>query len=227
MDYIDGPNLRHFVGTVDEPKQIVSLLVTVAKTLHHAHGRGVVHRDVKPENIVMNYSDRGWQPYLTDFDLAWFSTATVLTIEGMGSYFYAAPEQLAKPGSTVAHAPTTDVFAFGQLCFYVITGSDPVPLGQADNSQALMKRLNTGWLEEAARPLVELYSACTCKEPSQRPQDFDVICDQLAAISQALDGMSPSTMISADKFVRELVFMMVGLDSGEAANGSVLRLVEK
>lgn len=78
MDFIEGANLRHWVGAADSPADMLSLMLTVADTLRHAHSRGVVHRDVKPENIIVapDEASRGWVPFLTDFDLAWFSTAT-------------------------------------------------------------------------------------------------------------------------------------------------------
>ena len=48
MDYIDGPNLRDFGGALTEPPEILALLIQIAETLQHAHGRNVIHRDVKP-----------------------------------------------------------------------------------------------------------------------------------------------------------------------------------
>ena len=49
MDFIDGPNLRDFIGALSEPAETLELMIKVAETLHHAHGRNVIHRDVKPE----------------------------------------------------------------------------------------------------------------------------------------------------------------------------------
>ena len=120
MDYIDGSNLRAFGRTVDQPTDLLALMLVVAETLQHAHGRNVIHRDVKPENVLVAFDveHSRWEPYLTDFDLAWYSTATQVTRDAFGAIFYAAPEQLAKPESAEAHAKTTDVFAFGQLAFF-------------------------------------------------------------------------------------------------------------
>ena len=52
MDFIDGPNLRQFAGTLTDPSDILGMLLTIGETLQHAHGRNVIHRDVKPENII-------------------------------------------------------------------------------------------------------------------------------------------------------------------------------
>ena len=145
MDYIDGPNLREFGHSVDSPADILAILLVIAETLQHAHGRNVIHRDVKPENVLIAFDEKHsrWEPYLTDFGLAWYSTATQVTRDAFGAIFYAAPEQLAKPGSAEAHAKTTDIFAFGQVAFFLATGSDPVPMGAADNVRALSERLGS------------------------------------------------------------------------------------
>jgi serine/threonine protein kinase len=230
MDFIDGPNLRNFSGTLDDPQSNVRILLTIADTLRHAHARGVVHRDVKPENIVMRYSEETgeWLPFLTDFDLAWFSTASqVFTKDGMGSIYYASPEQYATPSAASAHAATTDIYSFGQLLFFVATGSDPVPLGVADNMRALKNRLGSGWFADAAETFLGLYENCTQPKPEKRPQDFGEICDRLFRISQSLTAVSGSKGLPAAEFLREVVFSVVGLASQSRTQGVFLTASRK
>ena len=220
MDFIDGPNLRNFSGTIDDPYKNVQMLRIIGETLRHAHIRGVKHRDVKPENILVKYDEPTgeWLPYLTDFDLAWFSTASqIFTKEAMGSVYYASPEQFATPSSASAHAPTTDVYSFGQLAFFIATGSDPVPLGVADNIRALRTRLGLGWFADAAQRFVQLYEECTHRSPNERPQDFAEICDRLFRIEQSLSQVANSSRLSVEDFLREVQFAMVGL----AASGQI------
>ena len=159
MDYIPGANLRQLGRTIVEPADIVDFLMVIAETLQHAHGRNVIHRDVKPENVLAAFDTEHsqWKPYLTDFDLAWYSTATQVTRDAFGAIFYAAPEQLAKPESAQAHARTTDIFAFGQVAFFLATGSDPVPLDAADNVRALSERLGSWANLEAALSMIRTY----------------------------------------------------------------------
>ena len=216
MDFIEGPNLRNLTGGLDDPKAMVQVLMTVGETLRHAHSRGVRHRDVKPENIVMSWdpTNEQWRPFLTDFDLAWFSTATqVVTKEGFGNVPYAAPEQWATPMAASAHAPTTDVYAFGQLCFFAASGSDPVVFEVADNVRALERRLGLGWSADAASAFVDLYSKCVKQKPAQRLQSFVEICDRLFRVLQNLSEISPHKELKKEQFIRELVFSMVGLSS--------------
>lgn len=212
MTFIDGPNLRDFTGTLEDPCSLLKCLLTIAETLKHAHKRGVVHRDVKPENILMKYEKSVWLPFLTDFDLAWFSTATQVTKEARGTWQYSAPEQLATPTSASAHAKTTDSYSFGQLCYFALTGSDPVPLDMADNRGRLAEKLHLGWFVEAAEEFVDLYVSCTERNPKKRPL-FGDICETLFKVYGLLSDIATSDVLSVDRFVKELVFSMAGLSS--------------
>ena len=213
MDFVDGPNLRDFIGTITEPIEILELLIKVAETLQHAHGRNVIHRDVKPENIVLGYDTDSqiWVPYLTDFDLAWFSAATQLTKEAFGAIYYASPEQLTKPSSHMAHATTTDIYSFGQLSFFAATGSDPVPFGGADNSSGLRGRIGNWPVEQAANIFADLYDGCTNQEPSDRYQEFRTISDTLFEAHRLLREVDFNQRIGPERFVRELLYSLAGL----------------
>lgn len=184
MDYIDGPNLRSWTGTTDDPITILTMMVTVADTLRHAHSRGVVHRDVKPENILVLYKQdaSSYETHLTDFDLAWYSTASLQTREAIGTVFYAAPEQLAKHGSAASRSPVVDVYSFGQLLFYVFTTTDPKPLDAADNVKALSKRAESWEWSQPAEMLVRLYADCTQKSPDKRPSGMEQVTRRLSEI---------------------------------------------
>ena len=213
MDFVDGPNLRDFTGTVSEATDILEMLIKIAETLQHAHGRNVIHRDVKPENIVLQYDldSQTWTPYLTDFDLAWFSAATQLTKEAFGAIFYASPEQLSKPSSRMAHAPTTDVYSFGQLCFFVATGSDPVPFEGADNLSGLRNRIGDWRVAQAANIFADLYEQCTARDPHRRLADFRTISDLLFESLTLIRETDPDVDISRERFVAELVYALAGL----------------
>ena len=187
--------------------------MVIAETLQHAHGRNVIHRDVKPENVLVAFNNEQsrWEPYLTDFDLAWYSTATQVTRDAFGAIFYAAPEQLAKPRSAQAHAKTTDIFAFGQVAYFLATGSDPVPLGAADNVRALSERLGSWGNLEVAEQFRALYESCTQLDPKERPQDFRTVSEALFRVHRGLTDRTPEQSIDAGRFVPELAFALAGL----------------
>jgi serine/threonine protein kinase len=213
MDFIDGPNLRQFAGTLTEPCDIIAVLLKAAETLQHAHGRNVLHRDVKPENIVLAFDveSQTWTPYLTDFDLAWFSTATQVTKDAFGAIFYAAPEQLAKPSSRAAHSPTTDIYSFGQLSFFTVAGSDPIPFGSADNRYGLAEMIGNWGVVEAANAFLDLYEQCTRHQPGERPQTFRAVSDRLYQVYRLLRHVDQDERIDAGRFMRELLFAVAGL----------------
>ena len=222
MDFIKGANARDFnPGGTQEPEVILDLLLEVAETLQHAHGRGVIHRDVKPENILIKIDDDGNpSAYLTDFDLSWFSSATQVTklAEGFGSHFYAAPEQINNPNTPVAHRTTVDTYSFGQLCFFFVAGRDPMAFNSEANTKALDQELSRKWNDSgAATEFARLYRDCTQIAPDRRIPDFRTICESLARIQLTIN--SPDTVYDAPTFIDQVRFTVSGeVSRTEATN---------
>ena len=136
MDYVTGTDLRQVLmkdGAI-EPERAVELLEQFASALDAAHRRGLVHRDVKPANILITVRDGQEHAYLTDFGLAKkFDTATGLTAKGhlVGTVDYMAPEQI-----TGSHTDArTDVYALGCVFYQMLTGQVPY---ERDNSVATL-----------------------------------------------------------------------------------------
>ena len=150
--------------------------------------------------------------------MAWFSAATQLTKEGLGAIHYAAPEQLSKPSSRLAHAPTTDVYSFGQLCFFAATGSDPVAFNGADNSSGLRGRIGNWRVQEAANIFADLYDQCTKSNPDERLKDFRAISDALFEARRLIGEADVGEEIGQERFFRELKYALAGLSDDQ--NGS-------
>ena len=123
MEYVPGLNLRTLLSEYHrlEPAQVVEVVVPVLAALDHAHGHGIVHRDVKPENILIA---RDGVVKVADFGLARaYADAHVSQAEGTvtGTVQYLAPEQVqGKPAD-----PRTDLYALGVVMFELLTGSPP------------------------------------------------------------------------------------------------------
>jgi serine/threonine-protein kinase len=122
MQYIEGEDLGTLIrrdGALP-PDRAVVLLEQVAAGLDVAHAGEVVHRDVKPENVMV----AGERAYVTDFGLTrQLSSQTVLTAKGqfVGTIAYVAPEQIqGKPPH-----PSADIYAFGCMAYHVLAGSPP------------------------------------------------------------------------------------------------------
>jgi hypothetical protein len=122
MEYIDGPTLQRklMIDGRIEPSEAVSLLRQVAVALDYAHAVGVVHRDVKPGNIMLQ---RGGLVKITDFGIAKVSTTHQLMLTGtvVGTPAYMAPEQIR--GLPVDGR--TDQFSLGVVAFEMFTGARP------------------------------------------------------------------------------------------------------
>lgn len=136
MEYIEGPTLaeqwrQDLAGAAgpDSPtrfrshvKAVAGLLAQVADGLEHAHRRGVIHRDVKPSNILV---DREGKAHLTDFGIARMIGPDSPTFTGglAGSVHYMSPEQAAANSQRVDHR--SDIFSLGVVLYEALTGRRP------------------------------------------------------------------------------------------------------
>jgi serine/threonine protein kinase len=127
MRYVPGADLRQVIRDEGrlEPLHAAAILAQVASALDAAHRRGLVHRDVKPANILVTRNEREYV-YLTDFGLTKaLSTDAVMTRTGMwvGTVDYIAPEQL-RGGEVDGRA---DVYSLGCVLYEMLTGEIPYP----------------------------------------------------------------------------------------------------
>ena len=106
------------------PRRAVELIIKLARTVHYAHQRGILHRDIKPGNILI---DAHGKPHLTDFGLARLvereSTITGTIAEALGTPSYMAPEQAA--GDAAQLTSTTDVYGLGAVFYHLLTRHAP------------------------------------------------------------------------------------------------------
>lgn len=149
MEYIEGPgggepvdvkSLMHSAGLqVSHAKQLIT---QVLRALHVAHERGIIHRDVKPSNIMVDVS---FQAKVVDFGIAALqdtSDERRLTVAGgtMGTLDYMAPEQLSDAKSVDARA---DIYSAGVVLYEMLTGK--LPRGAFSPPSVVVKGLSTGW----------------------------------------------------------------------------------
>src|SRR5882724_11884704 len=106
-----------------EPRRAVALMAKVARAVHYAHGQGILHRDLKPGNILLD--GRG-EPLVSDFGLAkWLDTTSDLTrtLTVFGTPGYIAPEQAKVSAADLT--PAADVYSLGAILFDLLTGQPP------------------------------------------------------------------------------------------------------
>src|SRR5205823_6253758 len=124
MKFIEGGQLDEVVRREAMPiRRAVEFIAKVARIVHYAHEHGILHRDIKPGNILL---DAKGEPHLTDFGLARLveSESTVTrTMEVLGTPSYMAPEQAA--GNNAAISGVTDVYGLGAVLYQLLTGQPP------------------------------------------------------------------------------------------------------
>ncbi len=124
MRFIEGTTLaRRLADGPLSPREAAGILALVARAVHYAHQRGVLHRDLKPQNILL---DRDGAPHVTDFGLAKrIEGGPSLTQSGaiVGTPSYMAPEQAA--GNRGRLGPASDVYSLGAVLYQMLTGRPP------------------------------------------------------------------------------------------------------
>jgi serine/threonine protein kinase/Tfp pilus assembly protein PilF len=126
MKLVEGQRLDEVVKRESMPnRRAAELIIKLARTVHYAHKRGILHRDIKPGNILV---DADGEPHLTDFGLARLvereSTITGTMIEALGTPSYMAPEQAAGDAAELTSA--TDVYGLGAVFYHLLTGHPPL-----------------------------------------------------------------------------------------------------
>src|SRR5437867_10711150 len=124
MKFVEGGQLDEVSKREPMPiRRAVELIAKVARTVHFAHEHGILHRDIKPGNVLL---DTKGEPHLTDFGLARLieteSTVT-RTLEVLGTPSYMAPEQAV--GNNAAIGSVTDVYGLGAVLYQLLTGQPP------------------------------------------------------------------------------------------------------
>lgn len=186
MEYIAGPTLRHEMRS--GPMTVESALRIgwdIADALAHAHERGVIHRDIKPGNVML---DSLGQPKLTDFGLARlgnFSVSQGLMVVGSPSYI--APEQILKPGSIDHRA---DQFSLGVVLFEMITGWEATLSGNVQQQVLAGMNIKRPPLKElgiaAPKELQQLLGCMMARMPSNRFVDDRDLLDAMNEVGRKL-----------------------------------------
>src|SRR5437870_740543 len=124
MKYATGGSLRTAAPVFrTEPRECARLMAKVARAIAYAHGKGVLHRDLQPGNILL---DENGEPMVSDFGLAkWLDKNSDLTrtLETLGTPGYIAPEQTECPTADLTGA--ADIYSLGAILFYLLTGRPP------------------------------------------------------------------------------------------------------
>jgi serine/threonine-protein kinase len=210
MPFVKGESLQARLARGPMPiNEVVNVLGDVLKALAYAHADGVVHRDIKPDNILLS----GGAAVVADFGIAKAISSSRrgdnegLTSVGtsLGTAGYMAPEQVAGDPSLDHRA---DIYAIGCVAYEMLTGSAPFA-GKSPQQMLAAHVLETPPPIRERRPdappaLVDIVERCMAKDPDQRPQTAD-------AVLEALDQLSHGTGPHATLAPRKRSALLVGI----------------
>ncbi|WP_425956884.1 Stk1 family PASTA domain-containing Ser/Thr kinase [Xylanimonas sp. McL0601] len=196
MEYVPGSNLRRELrssATVSVGRTL-DLLGQVLAALAAAHGKGLVHRDVKPENVLIAADDGSVK--VADFGLARAVTEVTSTTTGtiLGTVAYLAPEVIA----TGACDARTDVYAVGILAYEMLTGA--LPHAGTTPIQVAFQHVHDDVPPPSARVpwlparIDDLVAAFTARDPAARPADGAAALALLRRVRLALESVEPDVL---------------------------------
>jgi TolB-like protein/Tfp pilus assembly protein PilF/predicted Ser/Thr protein kinase len=171
MKFVEGGQLDKVVRrTPMSIRQAAELVAKVARTVHYAHEHGILHRDIKPGNVLL---DPKGEPLLTDFGLARlveFESTITRTMEVMGTPSYMAPEQAV--GNNAAVSSATDVYGLGAVLYQLLTGHPPFAGGTSYETIRLLldtePRQPRVLNPKISRDLSTICLKCLEKDPKRR-----------------------------------------------------------
>src|SRR6266705_542739 len=171
MNLVEGSQLDDVAKREPMPlRRAAELIAKLARAVHYAHEHGILHRDIKPGNVLL---DRNGEPHLTDFGLARLveteSTVTH-TMEVLGTPSYMAPEQAKGDNAAVSNA--TDVYGLGAVLYQLLTGHPPFAGGTTYETIKLLldtePRLPRVLNPKIDRDLSTMCLKCLEKDPRRR-----------------------------------------------------------
>lgn len=192
MEFVDGPSLAQVLqqrGVLPVP-MVLGILAEIADAVNHAHRAGVIHRDIKPHNVLLPYTPQGPIVKMLDLGLAKilfgdFKESIVLSKEGVpfGTPQYMSPEQCkgSKPD------PRSDIYAIGIMAYELLTGAPPfrgtiANIFMGHLKQAPMPPSLTVTDSKVPKQLDQIILQCIQKSPEMRFQNGGALCNALQSV---------------------------------------------
>jgi serine/threonine protein kinase len=207
MGYVDGESLAQRIRRERrlDPRDVVRQLSDVAEALAYAHAHGVIHRDIKAENILLD-SATG-RALVTDFGIARMAEAAPLTSTGqvLGTVYYLSPEQVS--GNPVD--ARSDIYSLGVVGYFALAGRFPfdaqlasaVLIAHVTKAPPLLHTVSP----DTPRELCDVIDRCLAKDPGERHQTCAELLDVLASVSRAVDAAMRDNALAKPSTRQQLI----------------------
>jgi serine/threonine protein kinase len=183
MEYVPGSTLDKYCqpGSLLDFKRVADIVQTVCGALHYAQQHGVIHRDIKPHNILLS---ENLEPKISDFGSAInLENLRVSQVEGVGSPAYMSPEQIEAQTLT----SQSDMFSLGMVLYKMLTGTLPfsasTPYGIVEQILRVQPQPPSERRPGVPEALDAIFSRATAKDPKQRFSTWREFSDALAPYS--------------------------------------------
>lgn len=178
MEYVDGITLKKYIEKKSRltPKEAISIAIQVSMGLQAAHANHVIHRDIKPQNIMIS---RDGKVKVTDFGIAKAATSNTITSNVMGSVHYTSPEQ-ARGGYSDERS---DIYSLGISLFEMLTGR--VPFNGETTVAIAIKHIQSPmpspreFVPDIPRSVEQIVLKCCEKSPDRRYQNMNELIGDL------------------------------------------------
>jgi len=205
MEYVEGQSLLEPVEGGPMPcKRSVRIALQIASALARVHEQGVIHRDLKPDNVLLCVRDGDELVKLTDFGIAKIVDAPALTFseQRFGTPGYIAPEYIdGAPAS-----PGGDLYALGIVLYEMLTAR--LPFDARSPAELLAQQMTAEPIKPTARTagipveLEDLVMRLIARRPADRPRDAFAVHDALQEILDRIDGRTPALAVPAVRDAR-------------------------
>ncbi|WP_437979296.1 bifunctional serine/threonine-protein kinase/formylglycine-generating enzyme family protein [Sorangium sp. So ce295] len=186
MELVHGEDVHSaVVGKRLPAERVIPMLLSAGEAISFAHGKGLVHRDVKPANILL---DGEGLPRITDFDLVWARDTTGGTRSGaLGTFLYAAPELMHRPQDADARA---DVYGLGMTAVFCLHGGELPPIMMRYPGRVLERLPCSDAMRKVLERAIEF-------EASERFPDVAAFCEALRGAVGSAGGVERESSNSA------------------------------